>query len=700
MKKNLFFAALAITALVSCSESDYLGDERQAPVSNDIGAINFGFDVPNVTRAGGAAAASALGNQFIVYGEKGDITNEAPTTGNLVFPNYQVNYTANSAYTTTSNTKNWEYVGATHSANYQTNITRKADASTAAVGASSVAQTSKYWDYSAGNYIFTAVSADNTDIESGRVRIQKNEYGTTAYDKGYTITLAKTGDTEPYTYPTLNKLYFSDRQVIAQGTGSDRTAVNAYGGNVTLTFRNLVSQIRAGVYETIPGYDIIGIKFYVSDSDNDNALDETTDHAFGAICPNTKVSDYEGTLTVTYYSNTEGNENQPKVTASGTPAADLILGDDYFSSLESTTPTLLGKDATHPTWDKTNGAFTEVLPQINNTTNLKLTVDYTLWNSVSGETIEVKGATAEVPAEYLRWKPNYKYTYLFKISDNTNGHTGPGTDPAGLWPITFDAVVVAAENGQAEYITTVSEPSITTFGVKSNKYTTDKDEYESGSDIYVAVVDGSTVQALTLGTNINVYSVATSDDTNFPITEASVAESLAETSAKTHVVTATPANNDASSYFTAVPAVASEVPGEDGVNISIECSLTSSPSDWNASDNVYYTDKACTTQANSAYADGTYYKKWTNALKLTGVNTGTYAIQYIKTPATYGCEEITYATQAEYDAAFAALNLYTDSSFNTAAAANSWVDETTKFYKQVVTNPGVYTYKIIKVVNP
>lgn len=524
MKKKLFFVAIAITALAGCTSNEYLGDLDPTGKEIGDGAIGFNLNTAAVTRASGADAATALGNRFIVYGEKGAITNVAPTTGNLVFPNYQVNYAANTSYTTTSNTKNWEYVGYTHSAKYQANITR--DPSSTAddeITASSAAQTIKYWDYSADNYIFTAVSALDADIENDRVKIQKNEYGTGNYDKGYTIKLEKSGSVGYYVYPTLNKLYFSDRQVIGKTAGSDRNAVNAYGGNVTLTFRNFVSQIRAGIYETIPGYDIKEIKFYVSDNNSDGDPDLTTSHAFGAICPNTKADEYEGTITVVYYTNSDGDlENQPKVTTDASPATDLILGNN-FNNLS--TSALLAKSSAQPTWDKSAGAFTEVLPQINNSTNLKLTVDYTLWNNVSLETIEVKGATAEIPAVYLQWKPNYRYTYLFKISDKTNGWTNPALGPAGLWPITFDAVEIAAADGNVEYITTVSEPSITTYAKASAVFT--DNEYKTGNNIYAVVEDGSTNPILTVNTNAKLYIASLEDGAAQELTEQTVANAIA-----------------------------------------------------------------------------------------------------------------------------------------------------------------------------
>ncbi|MBR5715676.1 MAG: hypothetical protein IKX59_03755 [Bacteroidales bacterium] len=424
-----------------------------------------------------------------------------------------MNYISNTAYTTTSNTMNWEYVGYTHSEQYVTNISTTTDD----------VQTIKYWDYGASNYVFTAVSAKPEDITNGLVKIAKTTSGSTVYDKGYVVTLAKGSDN---TYPSLADLYFSDRNVIEKSQGTDRTAKDTYGGNATMKFRNSLSQVRVGMFETVPGYDITAITFKVTgDNDAKNTSDED---AFGAICPNVTASNFEGTITVTYFDDTNTDtENQPKLTitpGSGLSNTDLILGTN-INGISTTAP--LATTSAAPTFDTDGGAFTAVLPQIANTSNLKLKVNYTLYNSVTKEIITVENATAEIPATYVAWKPNYKYTYLFKISDNTNGSTGTGDDPAGLYPITFDAVEVVAEDGQAEYITTVSEPSITTFGVKDGKYVYGGSEYTAGCDIYATFVeDGSVIKPTS--TNYKVYTVTTTDATTYPITEASVAESVAQ----------------------------------------------------------------------------------------------------------------------------------------------------------------------------
>ena len=665
MKQNYLLAvALAIMTMASCSDNDFVGDQRTLNAESE-GAINFGFDVPAVTRASGAAAATALSNQFVVYGEKSETADGAAAAdGKLVFKNYLVKWTDNSAYTTTSNTKNWEYVGVSATSDENTNITPNSGTD---------AQTIKYWDYSATNYVYTAVSALPADIQNGRVNITKitdasSTPSNKVFNKGYIIAFDKTGAEAPYTYASFDKLYFSDRQVVSQGTGTDRTATNAYGGNVTLTFRNALSQIRVGIYETISGYAISDIHFYVT-GDTEAKVDATD--AFGAICPNIKSSTYTEALKVTYEPSGDV-ENHPIVspvtkadpTVAVTPTADLILGTNTSSV---TTEAPLGTTNTSPTWDTSGGTFTSVFPQAGNTTNLKLKCNYTLYNSVTGEKINVNGATAEIPAIYLKWKPNYKYTYLFKISNNTNGSTGGSV--VGLYPITFDAIEIVAEDGQAEYITTVSEPSITTFGVKDSKYVTGGSEYEAGSDIYATIMDASAVKDFTLGTDVNVYLVTTTDATNFPITEASVAEALAEISTGSKKITYVNENANASGKFTAVPAEVTAVPGEDGVDIT-----------------------------------------GTHALKLTGAaattETTAYAIEYIKTPATYhnnGGSTFTLADESAFNTEVSTNGkIYTNTACTTeltwAAYDTDAASRTATYYRRTAVNSvGVYAYKVIRV---
>ena len=627
--KYFILAATAITMMASCADEKFVGDENPLGAANGEGAISFNLNVPAITRADktGSAAATDLNNQFIVWGEKNETSAAAATTGNLVFKNYLVDWVDNSAYTTTSNTKGWEYVGlkfddATASpatTTYSTNISPNSGTGE---------QTIKYWDYGASTYTFTAVSAKPDDITAGNVKITKTESGSTVYDKGYSVVLNASAD--------LDKLYFSERNNIATSANTDRTQANTYGGNVTFRFHNTASKVRAAMYETVPGYSVTINKFSVDNDGANPTFGDMTDDVTANFAANLQncAKGTAGTLTVKYVADAGATQNHPTVSFDGTKNKVLALGTNLAASKVLTTT------APDATFDKSDKSYTSVFPNETNTQNLKLKVSYTLTAPVTGETIIVSDATAEVPANYLKWKPGYAYTYIFKITDDK------------LYPITFDAVEVVDEDGLAEYITTVTEPSITTFGVKGGKYSVGKDEYEAGTDIYATVEDASVNPTLS-ATNMKLYTVTTSDATNFPITEASVAEALIEgptlnaaqaTAAKIKLPT-----NPALTYQNTVPA-------EDGTTINM---------------------------------DGTNNK----AAKFTTAASTVYALVYEKTAATYTVDGgQTYADETAFNNAGV---LYTNSECTEVA---SWVDDSTPYYKRTaVSNKGVYAIKIVRV---
>ena len=641
MKAKIFYAALALVLFAGCSDNDYVGDKSLLENNGGGGAISFTSGMPSITRAAGdktgAAAAADLNNQFIVWGEKNETSGAAATSGNLVFKNYLVDWVNNSAYTTTSNTKGWEYVGlklddgtaSPATTTYSTNISPHSGTD---------AQTIKYWDYGASSYTFTAVSALPADITAGDVKITKTESGSTVYDKGYSVAL--TADAN------LDKLFFAERNVISTSANTDRTQTNTYGGNVTFRFHNVTTKVRVAMYETVPGYSVTIKEFKVADAANPEFSAMTTSKTgnFAANLQNC-ASGTAGTMTVSYVSEAGSTQNYPKVSFGGTKANVLELGTNLKADVQ------IGTNVTGATYDKDEKAYTSVFPNESNTQNLKLKVSYTLTAPGTGETIEVTDKTAEIPANYLKWKPGFAYTYIFKITDDA------------LYPITFDAIEVVDGDGVAEYITTVSNPSITTFGVKESKYTAEKNEYVAGSDIYATIMDGSSVADFTFNSQaaggVNVYLATTTDATNFPITEASVAESLAELSTGTRKITCTPKNADATTSFTAAPAKVTTVPAEDGTTKTI------------------------------------------NALKLTGAaattETTALVVEYIKTPATYNTETVAIADQAALTAALATSKLYTNDAGTTEASAT--YDSGTTYYRRTsVSSAGVYAYKVIRVV--
>lgn len=512
---KFFIAAASALALASCSSDDFLGEIQGNEQNGATSAINFGGDTGKITRATtkGNAAADLLENNFVVVGFKGSKT-DAANNENYAFDHYNVNFKDGSAFSTESNRAGWEYVNQDMKVN-------GADKSLAQGGASQ--QTIKYWDHSCASYDFIAFSMGKKDAAS--------KYATpTHVDKAHLATAAYTltGNVN-----TLSECYISDMKTVTEPNYND--------ASVSMSFRHLASKVRMALFETVPGYVISDVKFYT------DAASPTTDNTEGTLIGNFNNS---GTLTVYFPTTgtkhaTEKDYNKAHVKFTATEGEDGVLNFKKFGTVNYNNQaegtmlagsTYLSQNAAKPSY--CGAGYQNVLPSEGAPSAITLRIDYKL-TSVDGsnETINVKGATATVPAEYTEWKSGYAYTYIFKISQDTNGSTGgTGTKP-GLTAISFDAVVVDDEaNGLQETITTVSDNSFTTYGYKDDKVTTNGNEYVNGTDIYATVYSaGATVAPQKL------YTVTLESGATQTINEASVANALVNgkkgTDAKTWTVT-------------------------------------------------------------------------------------------------------------------------------------------------------------------
>lgn len=440
MKTYIFLAASALT-LASCSSDDFLGDTQGSTPTSANSAINFGGDAGKITRATAntGTAAEMLDGQFRIYGVK----KMSETQIVSVFNEYSVFDVANKN-TTTSNTDGWEYVGAK---------------GTTGLGRGNISltknQTIKYWDYSASEYHFVAGSP----ISNFKYTLLPGKDIESATIKGLAGHITPNNSE---TALTTHPVYIADPKVVKQ---------TDYKNAVQFSFKRQQAMVRVGFYETIPGYSITKINFYdaagnVSDVNNIILTSGTADYFVGG-------SNVEGTIyykwsettpSYTYaYSKTgltkdknwyAGKMGTLATTSAGTK---IKLGDGTEMEL------LWGTDKDM----SPNGYFTVIpTPSTTSAAPILIKCDYELTSDDdSGETIKVTGATAAIPAAFSKWEANTRYTYLFKISDNTNGYTGDDPKKAGLYPITFDAVVKETTDAMHKEgtVTTVSTPSITTY---------------------------------------------------------------------------------------------------------------------------------------------------------------------------------------------------------------------------------------------
>lgn len=576
-------AALSSLTLVGCSDNDFLGDGPGGTIgSTSKGQLAFRTSGNNkTTRADitGENAATKLNKKFTVYGWKYvDASSDAAAEGfEDVFQDYVVKWEGTaSAGTSESNTSGWEYVG------YQS---EPVDATQ-----TSYDQTIKYWDWSTTRYDFIAwsIAKGNGSIVSRSVVPTSTK--TTANEPTLTFNVPTAKDlggiyasdkftsrhdvsgswastnwtAEPYAglaniedHPDADNHRGKYSQL-----GTNVTA-NQDEGIVNLQFRNLAAKVRIGIYETIPGYKVSDIVFYRADaaengagatdptkyqhtwSYSDSNGDYDANQLFATLYADANIFARSGNVAIKYHDayyhsgDTEkDNVAFTEITSEDKYAyfafgkltndrgSETAIGSNPIGETSSTASMSIGNDD--------DNLYTYVFPMEGNLNVLKLKVNYLL-TSIDGskENIRVTGANAVVPVEFAKWRGNYAYTYLFKISDNTNGYTNPSAGPAGLYPITFDACLVNTEDGLQETITTVNDKSITTY--QNGSKVTENSEYtkaDAADDtktdrIYFTVEGAENSQALLAldnegeGQNVWLYTAWAADPSI--ITEEAVA---------------------------------------------------------------------------------------------------------------------------------------------------------------------------------
>lgn len=505
MKKYIFLAVSAL-ALASCTSDDFLGN-TPGNVQSNTSAINFDGGTGKISRATtqtGVTAAQTLNNNYVVFGYK--TANDGSKS--TVFDHYTIHWNGLKDKTE-SNTQGWEYVG------------QKANSLTSLTG--DKAQTIKYWDYSAKQYDFVAFSFGTATQGEGADKVKATAVTPTP-ELVYTLTGA---------VKDLANCFIADRITAKPNMETTKKKANllvGYKDDVQFNFRSLSTKVTMGIYETIPGYSVKDVKFYSSDNT------PATDNKPTLYAKDKNIPAGNGTVTVTFPTTTESETDYNKAHVEFAAATESDKSSSIqFGKLstvdkeneEKGTTGFIGRDITTFSTPKegNNKKYEVVIPAKVGALTLK--VDYTLESiDGSGETIKVTGATAVVPEKYTNWEPNYAYTYIFKISDKTNGSTGGST--AGLYPITFDAIVTETETGKQETITTVADNSITTYAKGAIN-----EEYKKDANIYVSVNNTTDLHIKkgeddTTLTNVKLFTATGTGSYEKNITEATVALCLSK----------------------------------------------------------------------------------------------------------------------------------------------------------------------------
>lgn len=419
MKKYYFVSAIAALALASCANDDFLGEvPGNNPSAVNGKAISFSGEAGKMSRATqstGEKAATALSNKFVVFGTK---TKDQTTT--TVYDHYNVEY-KNSA---------WDYQNLAFNS-----LNAKSSENT------ETKQSLKYWDLSADKYNFVAFSFGSATQGNNDNQVEASKVTNT---NGYTYTL--TGK-----ITDLVNCYIADQ---VEATPSEYASGKKKD---SFTFHPLGTKVNIGLYEDIPGYSVKEVKFYSSAND---ANPSETPTLFANIATIPTGSEKE-TITVSFDENKKVKTEWKAASTTGTARQLATRGNEGTATNKATTITfenlskvgaegLEGGSKDYIGRNNTTGISKPTNPKAilpcGNVGELTLKVDYTLISTDgSGETIKVTGATAKIASDYTNWTANKSFTYIFKISDKTNGSTGGTGTAAGLYPIEFDSVI--AEEG-------------------------------------------------------------------------------------------------------------------------------------------------------------------------------------------------------------------------------------------------------------
>lgn len=512
MKKGLFFA-VAATMLASCA-SDELVDVSIPNAGSTHSDIRFTTNQKNMTRSWTELQKAGHYNFGVFAYKSTDLVNP-------VMPNYLVGYydEAN-GYQKSGTTwgdpngqedglSYWMYEGM---GSNEYNGTYAGSALTPAFTSNNTNQYLKYWDKSAAYTNFIAYSPY---INGG---------GTATYVDG-TAQSATGSDTRVLTIPngTLKDGY-NDPSLSEYMYASAHVLNADYGHDVALQFHRLNAKVNIKFWEDVPGYKVRILTLQEGKYDEGvyaaASIHKDNDHSVGTYgvygyragqyyTANGVKIQFDANATKTdsyqYEGTTASTETQLKFAA---PAVAQIGENRYAASASATTYYAIPKGSAAAVLEDGNTDIANPTGTLNS--DLKYTgftfhVTYELTAEDTGETIKVSDATVHVPADYCNWKENTHYTYIFKITKNSNGTTVDPTDPTNpdvdpsdpevpevqsLYPIVFDnCTVVDWDENVSEWeisegnVVAYHDIQLSVYSLASNGGTihiddiTDKDTY-------------------------------------------------------------------------------------------------------------------------------------------------------------------------------------------------------------------------------
>ena len=351
----------------------------------------------------------------------------------------------------------------------------------------------RYWDKSADHTCFYAYAPYVNTGATGKTVTYVDGTPKESSNDTYVLTIPngtiKHGFDDPSTYEFMY--------------ASAKVLVGDYGHDVSLKFNRLNAKVNIKFWEDIEGYSV-------------RLIDLTP--AYGVAATPSIKEDGQGSYG--YKLGKIYTKNGVKIQFNADAEFQNLkqyAGETTSDPLNFKTPTasLIGENrvmatpspSTYYAIPKGSGANVLADGELNYTasgsapatelaqTGLTFHVSYELI-STTGEKITVTDATVHVPKDYCNWEANKHYTYIFRITKNSNGSTGTTTpkpeDPEvptvnALYPIVFDNCVVE------DWATEDSEWNITdgNTAIPYHNITLSKYSVKAGTDIEITGITDS-----------------------------------------------------------------------------------------------------------------------------------------------------------------------------------------------------------------
>lgn len=465
--KKLMILSAATLMFAACANEDLI--DKTAGQNGKDGRISFVMQQRNATRAYTDLQESHYNFGVFAYKSTDEVTP--------VMPNYLVGYYDDAkAYQLSGTTVDdqpgqadgwsyWMYEGMGYN---EYTGTYAGAAITDAFKSNNANQYLKFWDQNAEYTNFIAYSPYiNSNVKATATYVDGTAQSATGSDVRV-LNIPNGTLKDGYNDPTLAEYMYASAHVTKDN----------YGHDVALHFQRLNAKVNIKFWEDVPGYKV-RILTLQEGKYNEGvyaapAIHKSNDHSvgsygvygyragqyytengvkiqFNANAVKTNMLQYEGT--------TASTETQLKFVA----PTDAQIGENRYAASESeTTYYAIPKGSDAAVLEDGNTDITNPAGTLNS--DLKYTgftfhVTYELTAEDTGETIKVSDATVFVPATYCNWVENTHYTYIFKITKNSNGTTVDPTDPSNpdvdpsdpevptvnaLYPIVFDNCTVEA----------------------------------------------------------------------------------------------------------------------------------------------------------------------------------------------------------------------------------------------------------------